>query len=585
MGEPGRRQTVLSIASLLLLGVFVARLVDVQVVNAAPLAEAALAQRLVTADVTPARADIVDRNGVVLATSVARYNVWVNQTKIAEWQRTEQGKVLAEGPLDAARILAPILGMNESELAADLVGDKTFQYLAKSITPEELDLVRAERISGIEWEATSERLYPNGNIAGNVIGFMAGDGQSLGKVGMAGVEKMYQDELTGTPGSQTYERSRYGTIIPTGMHSETPAVDGSTVQLTIDRDIQYFTQQTLDEALTTTGASGGTVTVMDNRTGEILALADSGAVDPNAPGATPANRRGSGAVQDVFEPGSTAKTITMAAALEEGIATPTSQFVAPYAYETPYRVFHDSHAHADEKLTLAGVLVKSSNTGTIQIGQQMSDETRYDYMRKFGLGEPTNLGLPNESAGILHPYQDWDGITKYATMFGQGVAVTAVQNVQVYGVVANNGLRISPTIVKGFQSADGTVTPRDSAEPVRVISEATAKALMGMLVEVTEDGTAPKAAIDGYLVAGKTGTAQAPDENGVLNKIVASFVGIAPADNPRIVVSVVLYDPKSSIWGGETAAPVFHDVATFALQTLRVPPTKGDVTRYPTTWE
>jgi len=585
VGEPGRRQTVLSVASLLLLGVFVARLVDVQLVNAGPLAEEALAQRLVTADVTPARADIVDRNGVVLATSVERYNVWVNQTKIATWKRTEQGKVLAEGPLDAARILAPILGTNESDLAADLVGDKTFEYLAKSITPEELDLVRAERISGIEWEATSERLYPNGDIAGNVIGFMAEDGQSLVKVGMAGVEKMYQAELTGTAGSQTYERSRYGTIIPTGIHSETPAVDGSTVQLTIDRDIQYYTQQALDQALTTTGASGGTVTVMDNRSGEILALADSGAVDPNVPGATPANRRGSGAVQDVFEPGSTAKTITMAAALEEGIATPTSQFVAPYAYETPYRVFHDSHAHADEKLTLAGVLVKSSNTGTIQIGEQMSDETRYDYMRKFGLGEPTNLGLPNESAGILHPYDEWDGITKYATMFGQGVAVTAVQNAQVYGVVANNGLRVSPTIVKGFESPDGTFTPRANAEPVRVISEATAKALMGMLVEVTEDGTAPKAAIDGYIVAGKTGTAQAPDENGALNRIVASFVGIAPADDPRIVVSVVLYDPKSSIWGGETAAPVFHDVATFALQTLRVPPTKGEVTRYPTTWE
>lgn len=576
---------MLSVASLLVLAIFAARLVDVQLVNSAPLAEEALAQRLVTAEVTPPRADIVDRNGVILATSVERYNVWVNQVKIAEWKRTEQGKVLAQGPLDAARILAPILGMNESDLAADLVGEKTFQYLAKNITVEELDLIRAERIAGIEWESTSERLYPNGDIAGNVIGFMAGDGENPGEVGMAGIEKMYEDELTGTAGSQTYERSRYGTIIPTGIHSETPAVDGSTVQTTIDRDIQYYAQQALADALADTGASGGTVVVMDSREGEILALADSGSVNPNDPGATPAHRRGSAAAQDVFEPGSTAKTITMAAALEEGVATPTSQFVAPYAYETPYRIFHDSHPHPDEKLTLAGVLVKSSNTGTIQIGQLMSDETRYDYMRKFGLGEPTNLGLPHESPGILHDYQDWDGITKYATMYGQGVAVTAVQTAQVYGVIANGGLRVSPTVVKGFQHADGSYTPRENAEPVRVISETTSDALMGMLVEVTEDGTAPKAAIDGYLVAGKTGTAQAPDENGQLTRIVASFVGIAPADDPRIVVSVVLYDPKSSPWGGETAAPVFHDVATFALQTLRVPPTKGEVTRYPTTWE
>lgn len=585
VGDPARRQTVLSVASLLILGIFVARLVDVQLVNSAPLAEEALAQRLVTAAVTPPRADIVDRNGVILATSVERYNVWVDQVEIATWKRTEAGKVLAQGPLDAARILSPILGINEAELAAELVGDTTFQYLAKSITPEQLDLIRAERIAGIEWESTSQRLYPNGDIAGNVIGFMAEDGVNPGAVGMAGVEKMYQDELTGTAGSQTYERSRYGTIIPTGIHSETPAVDGSTVQLTIDRDIQYYAQQALSDALATTGASGGTVVVMDSREGEILALADSGSVNPNDPGATPANRRGSAAAQDVFEPGSTAKTITMAAALEEGVATPTSQYVAPYAYETPYRIFHDSHPHPDEKLTLAGILVKSSNTGTIQIGQQMSDETRYDYMRKFGLGEPTNLGLPNESPGILHDYQDWDGITRYATMYGQGVAVTAVQTAQVYGVIANDGMRVSPTVVKGFESADGTFTARENAEPVRVISAETASALMGMLVEVTEDGTAPKAAIDGYLVAGKTGTAQAPDANGQLTRIVASFVGIAPADDPRIVVSVVLYDPKSSPWGGETAAPVFHDVATFALQTLRVPPTKGEVPRYPTTWE
>jgi cell division protein FtsI (penicillin-binding protein 3) len=549
------------------------------------LAEEALAQRLVTAEVTPPRADIVDRNGVVLATSVERYNVSVNQVQLAEWKRTEPGKVLAEGPLDAAKILAPILGLNESELAADLVGDKTFVYVAKKITAEQLALVRAERISGITWEATPDRLYPNGDIAGNVIGFMAEDGESVGAVGMAGAEKLYQDELTGTAGSQTYEKTRYGTMIPTGMHSETPAVDGSTVMLTIDRDIQYYTQQALDQAVADTGSSGGTIVVMDTLTGDILALADSGSVDPNDPGATPSSERGSRAVSDVFEPGSTAKTITMAAALEEGVATPTSQYVAPYAYETEYHVFHDSHEHPDQKLTLAGILVNSSNTGTIQVGQQMSDETRYDYMRAFGLGESTNLGLPNESAGILHPAEDWDGITKYATMYGQGVAVTAIQTAQVYGVIANDGMRISPTIVKGFEAADGTFTARDNAEPVRVISEDTANAIMGMLVEVTETGTAPQARIDGYLVAGKTGTAQAPDANGQLTRLVASFVGIAPADDPRIVVSVVLYDPASSIWGGTTAAPVFRDVATFALQTLRVPPTKGDVTRYPTTWE
>ena len=328
------------------------------------------------------------------------------------------------------------------------------------------------------------------------------------------------------------------------------------------------------------------IVVTDPLTGDVLAMADSGAVDPSNAGATDVSHRGSGAVEDVFEPGSTAKVITMAAALEEGIATPTSQYVAPYAYTTENnQTFHDSHEHRDQKLTLTGVLVNSSNTGTVQVGQQMTDETRYKYMTAFGLGQRTGVGLVTESPGILHPWQDWDGRTKYATTFGQGVSVTALQTAQVYDTVANHGMKVSPTIVKGFQDSNGVFTPKTATVPVRVISENTANELLSMLTEVTEDGTGKAAAIDGYLVAGKTGTAQASDGNGQMTRIVASFVGIAPADNPRVVVSVIMYDPKSSIYGGEVAAPVFKDVATFALQTLRVPPSQGTLTQYPTTWE
>lgn len=568
------------------MAVFVIRLIDVQIVSAAPLAEAALEQRLVTTEVTPARADIVDRDGDVLATSVARFHVFVNQKEIAKWKRTDGGVTLAEGPLGAAAILAPILGMNESELGAALLGDKSFQYIAKNITPETQALIKAEKIAGIDFEPTSERIYPGGHIAGNIIGFMAGDSERPGRWGMAGVEQAYEEQMLGTPGSRTYERSGYGTIIPAGVNSEEPATPGQTVVLTIDADIQYYAEQALAEALRTTGSSAGTVVITDSRTSEVLALADSGAVDPSDPSGTPADSRGSRAVQNVFDPGSTAKTITMAAALEEGVATPESQFVAPYSYTTENnQTFRDSHEHADQKLTLAGILSSSSNTGTIQVGQLMSDETRYNYFRSFGLGASTNVGLPNESAGILHPWDKWDGRTKYATMYGQGLSVTAIQTAQVYGVIANKGMRIAPSIVSGFKDADGTFTRRDTAEPVRVVSEETAAAVMSMLNEVTEGGTGRLAAIDGYLVAGKTGTSQAPDAEGKLTRIVASFVGIAPADDPRIVVSVILYDPQSSIWGGDVAAPVFRDVATFALQTLRVPPSTGVLTQYPTTWE
>ena len=557
-----------------------------QIVSAAPLAEKALEQRLVTVDVTPARADILDRNGNVLATTVDRYNLTVNQVQLAKWKRTAPGQVTAEGPLDAAKILAPILGMSEAELGATLEGDQKFKYVAKNLTPEVLELVKAERISGISWESTPVRLYPNGNTAGNIIGFMAGSATSKVDVGSGGIEQAFQKTLEGTPGSRTYEQSKYGTIIPAGIHSETAAIPGQSVVLTMDRDIQYFAEQRLARALSESGASSGAIVVTDPKTGEVLAMADSGSVDPAHPGATGAAHRGSGAVEEVFEPGSTAKVITMAAALEEGVATPTSQYVAPYKYTTPNgQEFQDAEPHADEQLTLTGVLVKSSNTGTVQIGQQMSDETRYKYMTAFGLGEKTGIGLVSESPGILHPWQDWDGRTKYVTTFGQGVSVTAVQTAQVYGIVANGGVKVAPTIVKGYDNADGTFAPKESSTPVRVISTQTASELMSMLTEVTQDGTGQAAQIPGYLVAGKTGTAQAADANGNMTRTVASFVGIAPADNPRVVVSVILYDPKSSIYGGEVAAPVFKDVATFALQTLRVPPSTGTLTQYPITWE
>jgi cell division protein FtsI (penicillin-binding protein 3) len=577
---------VTTLASLVVLIVFAAKLVDVQILSAAPLAQQALDLRLVTTTVTPPRADIVDRNGIVLATSVDRYHLAVNQQKLATWKRVQDGQVLAEGPLDAARILAPIVGIGEAELAAKLVGDKTYAYVLKNITPEMRASIKAEGIAGIEFEPTSERVYPNGAIGGNVIGFMGGREDKQGVWGLAGVERQYEELLMGEQGSSTYEKSRYGTVIPTGVRSDTPAVPGTQVQLTIDRDIQFEAQAILEKHLRNTGARQGVVVVSDARTGEILALADSGSVDPNNPGETPAANRGSRAVSDVFEPGSTAKVVTMAAALEEGVATPESRFVAPYQYTTANnQTFRDSHEHADQKLTLAGVLVSSSNTGTIQIGQQLSDETRYSYMRAFGLGSPTNVGLPGESAGILHPWDEWDGRTKYATMYGQGVSATALQTAQVYQTIANGGLKVQPSIVKSFIAPDGTVTEPEAAAAEQVISPDTAKQLMLMLEAVTQEGTGRQARIEGYRVAGKTGTAQAADGQGGLSSIVASFVGIAPADNPRIVVTVILYDPKSSIWGGDVAAPVFKEVATFALQSLRVPPSSSTETFYPTTWE
>ncbi len=588
VGRPQLRQRVVTMATLMVLAVISVRLVVIQGVDAAEMSTAALENRLATSTIEPVRANIVDRDGVVMATSAERFHVFVNQQQIKEFKRIENGQLIAEGPLDAAEILAPILGVSESELAAELVGDKPFQYLAKYVTPETWNLIRAERITGIDREPVTERIYPNGDIGGNIVGFVGGREDRQGNDwGLAGIEAAFEEELLGTSGSLTYESdARGGTVIPTGVHEEQSAIPGSDVVLTLDSDIQYYAQQALEDALESTGGSRGMVIVQDVPTGEFLAIADSNTVDPNDPGEHPSHSRGAPSATDVFEPGSTAKVITMAAALEEGVATPTSRYVAPYRYTTENnQTFRDSHEHEDQKLTLAGVLVNSSNTGTIKVGESLTEAQRHKYLDAFGFGKPTGVGLLSESGGILHPWEKWDGRTKWAVLYGQGVSTTALQNSQVYQTIANGGVRMQPTVVKGFNTPDGEFVPREAAEPTQVVSQETADDLMLMLEDVTESGTGGLAKIDGYRVAGKTGTAQAPDENGKLTRYVSSFIGVAPADNPRIVVSVIIFDPKSSIWGGVVAAPVFKDVATFALQALRVPPSGPREEFFPTTWE
>ena len=573
--------------TLLLLLVFAARLVQIQVVDSAALSQEALESRLHTSEIAVPRADILDRNGVVLATSVDRYNVVVNQQDLAEWTRTDDaGATTASGVAGAAAILAPILGLDEAAVAASLSGERAFAYVAKNVSVDTWNAVSAEKIAGIGKEPTSERVYPNGNVAGNVVGFVGGSADSSGVSGLSGLEYQYQDQLLGSPGTQTIETNARGNIaIPTGVQTGKAAIPGSTLVTTLDGDLQWYAQTRLDRAVAETGAEWGSIIAMDVNTGEIYVLADSGAVDPNNPGATATEDRGSRAASAVFEPGSTGKIITMAALLEEGLATPTTAFTAPYQYTTPNgQTFHDSHSHKNMRLTLTGVLAQSSNTGTVIAGSALTPQQRYDYLTAFGFGQPTGAGLPGESKGILSDVKSWDGRTKYAVLFGQGVSVTALQTAQVYATIANGGVRVQPTVVKGFTSPDGYFAPRETAEPVRVISEQTSAQLLSMLESVVDDGTGTRAQVPGYRVAGKTGTAQASSSDGLMSNVVASFVGVAPADEPRIVVSVMLYNPKTSQWGGTVAGPVFSDVMGMALQSLGIPPSGTAAQLYPTTW-
>lgn len=565
--RPERRHTVLLLAVIVVLVVFAGRLVYVQGMRGEAVAAEALTERMTTARLTADRGEITDANGVVLATSVERYTIWVDQKQIASWKRTSGGSVKAAGAADAAEELGPLLEMDPAELGSQLNGTQAYVVLKRNVLPEVWRAVRELRIAGVNGDRVPERMYPAGNVGGNIIGFVNRDG-----VGQEGLESALNSTLTGTDGRYRYERGLGGQEIPGGKREETPAVPGQDVQLTILRDLQWKAQDELDKAVRTTGADSGSLVAIDIPTGEILALADSGTVDPNDPGATEADSRGSHALSNVFEPGSTAKVITMAAVIETGVAGPLDRWEVPYQYTTANnQTFKDSHPHELLRLTTTGVLAKSSNTGTVMIGQTVPQQVRYDYLAKFGFGTRTGLELPGESPGILHPSDEWDGRTKYTVLFGQGVSVNAVQATQVFATIAHGGVRMPAHLIKGRTDAAGTYIPTVTSPGTQVVSPQTAATVLTMMESAVDEGTGSAAAIPGYRVAGKTGTAQAWGSGGTVG-ITASFIGVAPADNPRIAVSVIMNNPRTSEWGGTVAAPVFREVAGYALQMLKVPP-------------
>jgi cell division protein FtsI (penicillin-binding protein 3) len=442
------------------------------------------------------------------------------------------------------------------------------------VEPEVARQVADLHISGVFVEQVSARDYPNGSLAGDIIGFT--DARS---VGLQGLEHALDGELSGTPGTEVYERGGTGQAIPGGYRSGQRAVDGRSVRLTIRSDVQWKAEDAIAQATATSGASSGQIVVMVPSTGEILALADDSTINPNAPGPD-AGKALSSAVSDVFEPGSTGKVVTMAAALETGVVSPTTQFEVPDTYTVGSQTFIDSHPHEMQHLTTTGILAESSNTGTVMVGQRMSPQTEEEYLRKFGFGTATGIEMPGESPGIMHPAAEWDARTRYTVLFGQGLAVTAVQAASVYATIANGGVRVAPHLVAGWTEPDGTWTPVKAPVSTPVVSQQTADQLLTMLESVVDDGTGVLAAIEGYRIAGKTGTAQEMATGG----ITASFVGFAPADDPQVVVAVILHNPQTSIYGGDVAAPVFADVTAYALTALHAAPSGTPATLFPTAW-
>ncbi|WP_407318206.1 penicillin-binding protein 2 [Isoptericola halotolerans] len=583
-GDPARRQRWLIVLAALVLTVFVGRLVQVQVVQGAALASEAQQDRLVT-QVTPAhRGDVLDRDGTVLATSVDRYTIIADQESIQNFRGNSRhdadGEPVQDGALGIAQLLGPVLGEPKETLAAKLNGEDRYVKLKEGVVPEvqravaELDL----RVY-IRTELSSKRTYPSGAVAGPILGYVNSEMD-----GQGGVEAAFDDVLAGTDGTRTFERGRDGVPIPGSEIESVPAVPGQDVRLTIDGDVQWKAEELLDEAVRDTGAAYGMAIVHDLRTGEVLAMADSGGVDPNDR-STAAVADGSRAVSVVFEPGSTGKVISAAAALEGGYWEPTDQFEVPDTYTVDGETFRDSHSHPVERWTLAGILAQSSNTGTVMMGQEIPFAVRYDYLRKFGFGERTALGMAGESAGLL-PDEDIDDVenrTPYTILFGQGVAVSAMQATQVFSTIANGGVQMPATLLDGTQTADGVLTDADPGEGTRVVSEETAADVLTMLEAATsEEGTGSAAQVPGYRVAGKTGTAQMFENGGTT--YMASYIGVAPADDPRYTVSVFLRSPRSSIYGGVVAAPVFSELMGFTLRKEGVPPSTEPVDQFPLTW-
>jgi cell division protein FtsI (penicillin-binding protein 3) len=426
------------------------------------------------------------------------------------------------------------------------------------------------QLPGIFKQDTSLRVYPANGLAAAVVGFVGRDGSGLG-----GLELSDNSLLAGTNGVDTFEAGAGGREIPSSESNQRDAVDGSSIRLTINRDIQWAAERALSAQVRASGADSGTVVVMDPRTGAILALATAPSFDPADPGAAPVADRGNRALSEVYEPGSTSKVMTVAAVIQEKTMTPNTPITVPNSLMRGGRVFHDDVTHGTWHLTLTGVLAKSSNLGAIQAGDTLGEARLYSYLKAFGMGDPTGIGFPGESRGILAPVSRWSR-AQFATLaFGQGMSLNAVQATSVYATIANDGVRVEPSLVAGTTAPDGTFTSSPPARQVRVVSPQTATTVRAMLESVVSaDGTAPKANIAGYRVAGKTGTANRVDPGcSCYRGYTASFIGFAPADHPRLVVSVVLQNPRRGHYGGTLAAPVFKTVMSFALQSLDIPPT------------
>jgi cell division protein FtsI (penicillin-binding protein 3) len=541
------------------------RLVDIQVLSAPEYREMARKQTERDLELPAERGKVYDRTGEPLALSLPTATVVANPRQIAE---AGDKADIAE----IARSLSRVLPVATAEVEADLRKDRGFVYIARQQPHELGQRVDALDLVGIEVLDEPRRSYPAGPRAAQIVGYAGTD-----NVGLSGLERQYDALLAGMPGRMVAQRAPQGLEISSAPRIGELPVAGTDLVLTLDSEVQATTERLLATGLKTYQAKGASAVVIDVETNEILAMASLPTYEPERIGSASEYSRRNRVVTDAFEPGSVSKAVTVAAALEEGVARPRSRLNIDASYTVGGEVFTDTHAMG--RATVAEIVRDSSNIGTIKLAQRLGPRRLYSYLRRFGYGRATALAFPGETDGLLAAPRDWSGSSLPTIAIGHGVATSLLQVAQVYATIARGGVAVDPVLVRGTVGSDGELERAAPPERRRVVSDRTARQLSRMLVDVVADGTGTNAAVPGYEVAGKTGTALKPREDapGYRSGVyISSFVGYAPADRPEVVIAVSVDEPRRGQYGGATAAPMFSELLRFTLGHRRVPPSEPD---------
>lgn len=546
---------------LALFGALFVRVAQLQAVSPDRLVAFGEDQRVVEVPLPAPRGALLDRNGDPLALSVNRPTVWADPSEIV-------------APAATANTLGPVLGMDLDRLGDLLRTEGEFAYLARQVDPVVAEEVTELGLAGIHLMDEPARVNPADGLASALLGEVDVD-----HVGLTGLEQRFDDRLSGRPGELVVERDLEGNTIASGDRRQVAPVRGQDITLTIDRTLQHVAEEVLLDQVVAVGARGGTAVISEPSSGDILAMANvSSGAGEDGSSTGPARSSSNDAVTTVFEPGSVTKVITVAGALEEGVVTPDDQFDVPSRIFVDDVEFADVHEHGTSRWSVTDILTESSNVGTIMIGQRLGEERLDHYLRAFGFGSPTALGLPHESGGLLLDLEDWTATSLVTIALGQGISVTALQTAAAVNVIANGGAYVAPRLVAAVDDRSGEPEPVSSSESRRVVSDRTARQVSAMMTSVVDQGTGSSAAIEGYPVAGKTGTARKPQASGGYEDAegnyhyVATFAGFVPANRPALSVTVVIDEPTSDIFGGTVAAPVFRRLAEEGLRHLAIAP-------------